>query len=393
VNTFHGIKVTEQSGSAPALQPISTSDIGLVVTSSDADASMFPLNTPVLLPDLSAAIGKAGDKGTAAIALQAINDQVRTPTIVVRVEEGDDEAEMTANVIGATVNGKKTGIQALLAAQAQLGRRPRILGIPGLETQASTAALAIVAQKLRGMSYAAALGEDIAAASIYRKQFSARELMLIYPDFLAANGKGVIAPSYGAARALGLRAAIDATQGWHKTLSNVAVQGVVGITKDIGFDIQDEASEAAILNAAGITACINDDGYRFWGNLTCSDDPQFQFESAVRTAQVLMDTMANGLKRTVDGPLTPNMAKDIIERINALMGQLVRTGRLIGGRAWFDAKLNPKEQLAAGILIISYDYTPVAPMQSLQLIQTITDTYYANFNTGIGVGDGLALAA
>lgn len=58
----------------------------------------------------------------------------------------------------------------------------------------------------------------------YRKNFSQRELMVIWPDFLAWDTvKNTTATAYATARALGLRAYIDQTVGWHKTLSNVGV--------------------------------------------------------------------------------------------------------------------------------------------------------------------------
>src|SRR5690606_5562361 len=94
--------------------------------------------------------------------------------------------------------------------------------------------------------------------------------------------------------ALGLRAYIDKTVGWHKTLSNVAVQNVTGITADLWFDLQDSASDTNYLNGNEVTTLIREGGFRFWGSRTCSEDPLFAFENYTRTAQVLADTMADG---------------------------------------------------------------------------------------------------
>ncbi len=58
----------------------------------------------------------------------------KAPVVVVRVAAGADAAATSANVIGATANGLKTGMQALLGAESQLGVKPRILGAPGLDT-------------------------------------------------------------------------------------------------------------------------------------------------------------------------------------------------------------------------------------------------------------------
>lgn len=145
----HGITVTEVSTGARTLTAVSTAIIGLIATAPEADASSFPLDTPVLIRDIEAAIGTAGASGTLARSLRAIADITRPIIVVVRVEEGESDAETASNVIGTvTEEGLRTGMQALLSASAQVGVVPRILGTPGLETQAVTTALAIVAKKL-----------------------------------------------------------------------------------------------------------------------------------------------------------------------------------------------------------------------------------------------------
>lgn len=380
----HGIRLVEVSNGARSLVTVATAIIGMVCTGPNADAATFPLNRPVIITDIDAAIGKAGITGTLAGALRAIGDQVRTPVVVVRVEDHATPATLISNVIGTTLpNGQKTGLQALTAAQAQLGVTPRILGCPGLDAPAVTAALVVIAKKLRAMAYAAAIGADIAAAVTYRGTFAARELMLIYPDFIAFDtGANANVTSYAVARALGLRAKIDQEQGFHKTLSNVPVEGVVGLSRDIQFDIQDAGNEAGLLNASQITACIRSDtGFRFWGSRTCSDDPLFAFESATRTAQVLADTIGRGLMWAIDKPLKPSLAKDIVETINAEFRKLQSSGVIMGGKAWFDADRNPATQLQGGKLALDYEYTPVPPLEQLGLTQRITDTYLADFGS------------
>ncbi|MFP3490966.1 phage tail sheath subtilisin-like domain-containing protein, partial [Staphylococcus sp. SIMBA_130] len=76
---------------------------------------------------------------------------------------------------------------------------------------------------LRAFAYASAYGcQTIPEVLDYRKNFSQRELMLIYPDFLSWDSvKSAEATAYATARALGLRAKIDEEIGWHKTLSNI----------------------------------------------------------------------------------------------------------------------------------------------------------------------------
>lgn len=380
--SFHGISVTEVASSTRTIATVATAVIGLVATAPAADAAVFPLNTPVKVTVLHDAIAAAGATGTLKSALEAIADQVRTTVVVVRVAPGADAAATETAVIGADANGVKTGMQALLAAEAQIGVRPRIIGAPGLDTKNVATALATVARRLRAIAYAGATGADRIAVAAYRANFTQRELVLLWPDFTAPLGaNGIDVPSFAVARALGLRAAIDQTQGWHKTLSNVPVAGVDGLTKDVQFDIQDADSDAAILNAAQVTTMVRINGeLRFWGNRTCAaPDSDFTFESATRTAQILADSIVAGVTWAVDKPLTPSLARDIVEEINEHFRGLAREGKILGAVAEFRADKNPVASLKAGQLVIGYRYTPVPPLEALGLEQEISDEFLADF--------------
>ena len=383
----HGVRVIEINTGTRPIRTIATAIIGMVCTGSDADADAFPLNKAVLLTNVRGAISKAGVLGTLAKSLKAIVDQCDPLVVVVRVADGvgaDDaakEADLTSKVIGTVTGGVYTGLQALLAAQAQLGIKPRILGAPGLDNQAVTAAMIPVAQKLRAMSYAYAHDcADVSEAVLYREEFGARELMLIWPDFVAWDTTtSASEPAFAVARALGLRAKIDEEIGWHKTLSNIAVNGVTGLSKDVFWDLQDPSTDAGVLNAGDVTTLVKANGYRFWGSRTCSDEPLFAFESATRTAQVLADSIAEALMWAIDKPMHPSLVRDIIETINAKFRELIALGYLIGGSAWYDETVNDSTTLSEGKLYIDYDYTPVPPLENLQLRQRITDRYMAEF--------------
>jgi phage tail sheath protein FI len=378
---LHGVRVQEINEGTRSISTVSTAIVGMVVTADDADAAAFPLNKPVLITNVQTAASKAGTTGTMAETLQAIADQSKPVTVVVRVAEGQTEAETISNIIGGSTNGQYTGMKALLACKAQLGVTPRILGVPGLDSQAVTAALVSIAQKLRGFVYASAWNcATMEEAVAYRNQFGARELMLLWPDFLAwstAQSKTVTANA--TARALGLRAQLDKEIGWHKTLSNAPVNGVTGISKDVFFDLQDPSTDSNYLNSHEVTTLINQSGYRFWGSRTTTDDSLFAFENYTRTAQVLMDTMAEAHFTFVDKPMHPSLVRDIIEGINARLRDLTAQGYLLGGECWYDEEANTKDTLKAGQLRLDYDYTPVPPLEDLTLRQRITDSYLASF--------------
>ncbi|OJW73029.1 MAG: phage tail protein [Sphingomonadales bacterium 63-6] len=387
---FHGVKVNEVVTGTRPINPASTAIIGLLCTATATAGAAataldeaFPLDTPVLVSDIRKAIGQAGTGGTLKPSLEAIADQCSPYVIVVRVAEGvagvgedaptaaEDQEEKLIGTV--TSDNLYTGMQAFLAAQAKLGIRPRILGAPGLDSQAVVAELLPIAEQLRAMVYAQCQGDDVAEAITYAGEFGQRELMLLWPRF-AADFEGDTV-----ARALGLRAKIDQDIGWHKTISNVAVAGVTGLDRDISFDILGGDTDAKLLNDAKITTLIRHEGYRFWGNRTLSSEPLFAFESATRTAQVLKDEIGVGLTWAIDKPLTKVLVKDILETINARFRLLTGQGMIIGARAWYDPALNEESQLAAGQLKIDFDFTPAAPLEGLEVNQRITDSYYASF--------------
>lgn len=379
----HGITLTESTTGTRTISTRSSAIIGLIGTSTaiapEDQAALdaaFPLDTPVLFTSAAVAAGKAGSGGTLKAALEAIDDIVTPLIVVVRVAVGQDEEAQDAAVIGATDGASYTGMQALLKAEAETGYRPRVIGAPGLDTQAVTTKLAVLARKLRGMAYARAIGETNAAARAYRAQFGARELMLIWPDSSAKVTGDAIA------RALALRAAIDETVGWHKTISNVTVAGITTVTQDVHYDLLDNATDAGLLNDADITTIIRTSaGYRFWGNRTCAadDQGQYAFESAVRTLYALQDVIAETFSPFFDQPMTVGLVKDLLETVNARFRKYTLKGWVMGAQAFFDADSNTSGELAAGRPTFRIQFTPCAPLENPQVSLVITDTYYTGF--------------
>lgn len=382
----HGVRVIEINEGTRTIRTVSTAVIGIVCTADDADETAYPLNTPVLITNVNTAIGKAGTNGTLAKTLDAIADQASPVIVVIRVATGATEAETNTNIIGTTTpEGKYTGMKALLSAQSSLSVKPRILAVPWLDSLPVATELVSIAQKLCAFCYVSAYGCDTKEAAVaYRDNFGQREIMVIWPDFVSwdttTNADAVAAAT---ARAIGLRAKLDEEVGWHKTLSNVAVNGVSGITKDIYWDLQLPSTDAGYLNENEVTTLIQQSGFRFWGSRTCSDDPLFCFENYTRTAQVLADTIAEAHLWAVDKPITPTLVRDIVEGVNAKFRELKALGYIVDGNAWYNTELNSQTTLKAGKLYIDYDYTPVPPLENLLFQQRITDTYLADFASAI----------
>ena len=388
---LHGVRVVELAGGQRPIRTIQTAVIGVVCTAPDADPVKFPLDTPVLLTDAYAGMAKAGQTGTLARTLDAITDQARAMVIVVRIAQGDTEAETVSNTIGGVAaNGRRTGLQALLDAQALLGVTPRILAAPQLDPLPVATELIALAKKLHAFCYLSCWGcETSEQAVAYRDQLGGREAMLIYPDFVSwdtqANAE---LAGYATARAVGLRAQIDNDRGWHKTLSNVLVQGATGISQPVFFDLQEPSSETNYLNSHQITTLVRHGGIKFWGGYTLDDSGLYPFENYTRSAQILRDTMAEAHMWALAQPLHPTLVRDMVEGINAKFRSWTSgpDPYLLGGSAWYDESVNTVNDLKIGKLVVDYDYTPVPPLHTLTLQQRITDTYLMDFAARVAAG-------
>nr|WP_314542429.1 phage tail sheath subtilisin-like domain-containing protein [uncultured Ottowia sp.] len=393
MSTFHhGVSVTETLDGQQVIRTKSPSVIGLIATADDADNDYFPLNVPKLVTKISDAQGKAGTKGTLSKALRDIADQVKPVMVIVRVPEGagasetEKAADQLAKTIGTNTAGAYTGAYALLGAETITGVKPKIIGAPYLDAPEAAKVLVSIAKKLHGVAYIESHKSSVSEAIADAGGYGDRECMIIYGRFtrfdVDKKRTDEISPI---GCALGLRARIDAEMGWHKTLSNVPVSGVTGVSqsKTVHFDLVDANTDANLLNEAKVSCLIHKQGFRFWGNRTTATDDQYMFESYTRTAQVLRESIAEAHFAYIDRPLTPSLARDIIENIAAYGRDLVANNRLLGFKVWYSEDLNETAQLKAGKLTINYEYTPVPPLEHLHLVQSFTDKYLAEFATRV----------
>ncbi|ORE90554.1 phage tail sheath protein [Stappia sp. 22II-S9-Z10] len=134
LNYHHGPRVTEAE-SSPAIPTYNRfGTVGIIGTAEDADASVFPLNQPVLVlvgtMNLAATLGT---DGTLPWAMSLLVAEGASYIIVVRVAEGVDYAATEANVVGSLL--AKTGCYAFLDAMDLINLRPRVLIAPGFTSR------------------------------------------------------------------------------------------------------------------------------------------------------------------------------------------------------------------------------------------------------------------
>ncbi|MDF1583900.1 MAG: phage tail sheath protein [Methyloprofundus sp.] len=382
VDYHHGVRVIEKTEGTRPIRTVPTGVIGVVGTAPDADPLLFPLNEPVLIVGSRTKAAKldttGNGLGTLPGVMDAIFDQTAPLIIVVRVNEDAVPANQTANIIGTVdAAGNFTGLQALLAAQTKVGVKPRILGAPGFSHEQVIAdELGSIAEKLRAFAYADTPAVLAGDAITYRALHGNKRLMLIWPGFTVFDvPTASMINQPASARALGMRSKLDNDIGWHKTISNMPINGVSGLTADVDWDLQNPNTQAGLLNAADVTTMIVQGGFRFWGSRTCSIDPVFAFESAVRTSDILADTIAEAHLWAVDKPMSKTLIEDIIEGVNAKFRELKAQGYIVDALCYLDPELNTIESLQAGKLWLDYDFTPIPPLEQLGFYSHITNKY------------------
>lgn len=373
---YHGVQVVEIDGGARPIQTVKSSVIGLIGTAPDADSTAFPLNVPVLIAGNRTEAAKLGVSGTLPDAIDGIFDQIGAMVVVVRVEHSDDNAQMLANVQGgiSTTTGARTGVQAFLDAGSKLGLTPRILIAPQFSNEVGIVQeLMGIAERLKAVIIAEAPSTTDTAAIAYQKNFGSARVYVIDPRVMVlANGVEVAKPA--SPRVAGLMARIDKTYGWHYSPSNHEIYGVTGTERPIDFELNGEC-RANYLNENKIATIINQNGFRLWGNLTCSNDPKWQFLSVRRTADMLNESLLYAHNWAVDRGISKTFVDDIVMSVNGFLRSLVAQGRILGGKCWAAPELNSENEIANGHITFSFDFTPVYPSQHITFNSHLVNDY------------------
>lgn len=156
---LHGVEVIEIDSGPRPISTVRSSVIGLIGTAPNADPLAFPLNTPVLIAGSrreAANLDLLGTgEGTLPAAMDSIFDQAGAVVIVVRVAEGEDDAETLANILGGVnaTTGQFEGVHCFIGAKSVVGFQPRILCAPGFTHTRLEGAVTAVTVTNQGSGY------------------------------------------------------------------------------------------------------------------------------------------------------------------------------------------------------------------------------------------------
>lgn len=379
---LHGVEVIEVSSGPRTIRTAKSAVIGVVGTAPDADSSLFPLNTPVLIIGNRTEAAKLGITGTLPEAVNAIFDQIGALIVVVRVAEGIDSDETTTNIIGGvdSETGQYLGLQAFLSSESITHVTPRILIAPHYthdrpEGNANPVVTAMIpiAERLRGVIVADGPNTTDQDAITWRSDWGSSRVFIVDPWVKSYNDveKSVPASPYVA----GLIAKIDNEQGFWWSPSNQVVNGIVGTVRPVDFALGDPNTRANFLNENEVATIIRQDGYRLWGNRTCSSDQKWAFLSVRRTADLIHDSLLRAHLWAVDRNINRTYLDDVKESVNAYLAHLKAIGAVLGGECYPDPDLNTPANIAQGKVYFDFDFTPPYPAERISFRSHLINDY------------------
>lgn len=394
---LHGVEVLEIDSGARPITTVRSAVIGIVGTAPQADPLAFPLNTPVLIAGSRREAAKLNTDATGALpagtlpaAIDGIFDQAGAVIVVVRVEEGANEAETLANILGGVnaTTGQYEGLHAFLGAESVVGFQPRILLAPGFThtrpedpvnvgqflANPVVAELIGVAERLRAVIIADGPNTTDADAIAYAEDFGSSRVYLVDPKVYKSAG-GVTVTEWASPCVAGLLAKSDNERGFWWSPSNQNVNGIIGTARPIDFTLGDPNSRANLLNEKNVATIIRQDGYRLWGNRTLSSDPKWAFLCVRRTADIINDSLLRAHLWAVDRGITKQYVAEVQEGVNAYLRHLTTIGAILGGQCWADPDLNTPDQIAQGKVYWDFDFTPVYPAEHLTFRSHLVNDY------------------
>lgn len=377
---LHGIETVQIDDGIRPIRTARSSVIGIVGTAPDADEGAFPYDRPILItgPRMAATLGAAG---TLLDAYNAAYAQGVNMMVIVRVEEGADAPETLAAVAGSAAD--QTGAFALLLANNLTGQTPRLLGAPGFTAPSGgvaspvTTNLLIVATRTRAIVVADGPNTTEAEAILSRETYGSDRLYIVDPAvsvFDTVTAAYVIRPA--SAFVLGVISRMDNDKGFWWSPSNQLIAGIAGTARPITFAISSAETEANRLNEQSITTIIRHEGFRIWGNRTTASDPLWAFLPVRRTADMVYESIEQGLFWAMDRPFSKQLLLDIRDGVQGYLNELKARGAILGGKVWLDPELNTETTLKAGKLYLDFDIEPPAPLEHLTFRAHRNGAYY-----------------
>lgn len=319
-------------------------------------------------------------------------------TVEVSYSFVDPSVVADADIIGATVDSDRTGLQAFIDSFNLFGFFPKILIAPEFSTAvAVTSALNQIAETIDAMAVvdapiATSYGDAITGrgpSGTINFNFASSRLVGCFPHLKAfRQATGVVENEPMSTRFAGVWANKIVSRGFWWSPSNTEFKGIVGTEVPVEFIPGNLDTEANNLNANGIVTYVNyfGNGIRSWGNRS------FAFPTItspdnfinIRFAQIVINERIRFFAmQYVDYPINDALIDAILDSVNAYFRSLINQGGLLdGSRVYYDPIDNPAEQIADGQLVFRVEMLPSPPAERITFLSYLNVNLANALNVG-----------
>jgi phage tail sheath protein FI len=314
-------------------------------------------------------------------------------TVTVSYTYVDASKVTQADIIGGEDGqGNFTGASCLIAARSTVLVQPRILIAPGFTSTKPDAAtrnpvtdaLNTIAIRLRAIAVVDTANTTKESAAAYAEDWGDSERVFCHYPFykvLKADGSGDFKDTPASPYIAGLISKVDNDKGFWWSPSNNPINGILGLSKPIDFQLNDTNTVANYLNHHSVCTTISYLGLRLWGNhMTgeATENAPGMFINVRRTADMVEESILAAHLWAVDQNITKGYVEAVVEGVNAYLRTLKAQGAILGGKAWADPTLNTPDVLAQGHLYIDFDMTPPTPAEHLSFRAHLVNDYFAD---------------
>jgi phage tail sheath protein FI len=371
--------------SRPANEPVPVlgadfSKILLIETSADADAAVFPLNTPVRFSSSdSEKVAKLG-KGALADAVAGVAAQLTgvnrgADITVVRVEEGATVAATAANIVAAL--GTVARIPSIVNATPRLVWAGRTAYRP-VDPQnagkflASPVVAALPAALETLLAVAVVDVDDTSAAKAIdaRETMSSQRLMPVGVAARVYQGGNVVTRPMGP-RVLGLFVRVDNENEGKPfdPIANRAIYGLAGLSRPIPFSLIDGSTEGqqmldgeisiVVQGEVNVDGAVADGGFAFIGTDNTDTGELWKQIHQVRGADYIVVELMQIIRSFLGRKITVDMTEAFINSVLFMLRDHKAADDILGyNRDIFIPDQNSPEQIRLGRIKLDLGIEP-----------------------------------
>ncbi|WP_108459206.1 phage tail protein [Devosia naphthalenivorans] len=347
----------------------------LIETSADADATVFPIGTPVRISTSDAAMVAKLGTGALRDAVNGINaqlsgDNAGGDVTIYRVTEGADAAATAANIATALSPTNIAAIPSAVNATPRLIWAGRGAYRADQETQGPVpAALHAAAERL--LAVAIVDVDDTSAANA----IDARETMnseRILPVGVAARvyeGEAIVTRAMGP-RVLGLFMRVDNENEGKPfdPIANRTIYGLAGLSRKIPFSFLDGSTEGqqmlenevsiVVAGESGVDGAVADGGFSFIGTDNTTTGELWKQIHQVRGADYLTVKMMEITRQYLGRKITADRTESWLESIKFMLRDHKADDDILGYDVKFRADKNSPENIRLGHLTVNLGIEP-----------------------------------